>query len=96
MFQMKMIRKGLSLDATTRRNIALLRFISATSLILVSFRRRLNKIPELKSLLAPLQSKTLTFFIKVSSRFKPIFYAFTCFTSVLCFKVKLTEVEGFT
>ncbi|XP_076804919.1 ankyrin and armadillo repeat-containing protein-like isoform X2 [Clavelina lepadiformis] len=57
--QMKMIREGLSLDATTRRNIALLRFITATSLILVSFRRRLNKIPELNSLLAPLQSDTL-------------------------------------
>ena len=52
-----MIRKGLLMDPSIRRNISLLNFISAVSLILVSLRRRLMRVPDVGEMLNLIQSK---------------------------------------
>uniref|UniRef100_H2ZMU6 Ankyrin and armadillo repeat-containing protein n=1 Tax=Ciona savignyi TaxID=51511 RepID=H2ZMU6_CIOSA len=57
--QIKVIEKGLLSDSTTRRNISLLKFITATSLILVALRRRLMRVPDVDGLLHPFQGDGL-------------------------------------
>nr|XP_026696049.1 ankyrin and armadillo repeat-containing protein isoform X3 [Ciona intestinalis] len=63
----KVIEKGLLADPSTRRNIALLKFIAATSIVLVALRKRLMKVPKTDSLLHPLQCDDL----RTESEFPP-------------------------
>ncbi|XP_018672731.2 ankyrin and armadillo repeat-containing protein isoform X1 [Ciona intestinalis] len=64
----KVIEKGLLADPSTRRNIALLKFIAATSIVLVALRKRLMKVPKIESLLHPLQCDDL----RTESEFPPV------------------------